>query len=101
MSHIVKLSVVANPNTESEEVRDAIFQRATARPVHVTLVEPAAGDAGPPCAAGPGVTERARDARAARLQRAVVRLHDAGVALEGLAPAGVSAQDAGVVFTSS
>lgn len=97
MSHIMKLLVVANPNIESEEVRDAIVQRAAAGPVHVTLVAPAAVGAGPlcaPCAAGAAVVERMRHASAARLQRAVVRRRDAGVAVEGLATAGLSTQAA-------
>jgi hypothetical protein len=47
------------PNIESEEVGDAIVERAVAGPVH--------------------------------LERAVVELHDAGVAVEGIAAAGLTA----------
>jgi hypothetical protein len=86
MSYIVTLLVVANPNIESEEVRDAIVQRAAAGPVHVTLIEPSAVGAGPLCGprvAGEEVGERMRQASAARLERAVVRLRDAGVAIDG------------------
>jgi hypothetical protein len=90
MSHIVKVLVVANPNIESEEIRDAIVQRAAAGPVHVTLIEPSAVGAGPlcaPCVAGEPTVERMRQASAARLERAVVWLQDAGVAVEGIASA--------------
>jgi hypothetical protein len=100
MSHIVN----ANPNIKSEEVRDAIVHRAAAGPVHVTLVEPSAVGAGPqcaPCAAGAAVLERVCHASAAPFQPAPTGLHDAGVAVESLATAGMSAPHAGSAWDPS
>jgi hypothetical protein len=95
MSCVVKLLVVANPSIDSEEVREAILERAAAGPVHVTLVEPAAVGAGPLCApaATDGVVRRINQASAERLERAVLRLREAGVAVEGIAAGGVDATD--------
>lgn len=93
---VMKLLVVANPSIDSAEVREAIVQRAAAGPVHVTLVEPAAVGAGPLNApdANDGVVGRIRRASAERLERAVLELRDAGVAVEGVAGGSVDAEDA-------
>jgi hypothetical protein len=95
MTCVVKLLVVANPSIDCEEVRDAIVQRAAAGPVHVTLVEPAAVGAGPlhEPAANDGVVRRISEASAERLERAVLQLRDAGVAVEGIAVGKVDATD--------
>ena len=85
MSGIVKLLVVANPGTDSEEVRDAIIERAAAGAVHVMPVEPVTGPLCVPHATGAGAVERTRRASAARVQRAVAQLRDAGVAVESSA----------------
>jgi hypothetical protein len=92
----MKLLVVANPSIDCEEVRAAIVERAAAGPVCVTLVEPAAvggGRLNAP-AANEGVVGRSRQASVERLERAVLSLRDAGVAVEGVAGGGVDAADA-------
>jgi hypothetical protein len=68
--------VIANRTVESEEVRDAIVDRAAAGPLHVTLVAPVAP--------GSGAMRERRTATALRLERAVRRLHEAGVAVDGV-----------------
>jgi hypothetical protein len=90
---VMKLLVVANPSIDSAEVREAIVRRAAAGPVHVTLVEPAAVGAGPlnAPAANDGVVGRIRQASAERLERAVLELHYAGVAVEGVAGGSIDA----------
>jgi hypothetical protein len=92
----MKLLVVANPSIDSEEVREAIVQRAAVGPVHVTLVEPAAVGAGPLSAPAEndGVVRRIRQASAERLERAVLQLREAGVAVEGAAAGSVDETDA-------
>jgi GABA permease len=76
MSWTTNLLVIANRTVESTEIRDAIIDRAAAGPVHVTLVAPASGGA-----------DSVRDCRiktAQRLERAVQRLREAGVPVEGV-----------------
>jgi hypothetical protein len=84
----MKLLVVANRTIESQEVRDAIVDRAAAGPVHVTLVAPASIGAGPAGARRTAMAqqlERARrTATARRLERAVQQLREAGVAVDGI-----------------
>jgi hypothetical protein len=76
MSWTTKLLVIANRTVESEEVREAIVSRAAEGPLHVTLVAPVSSGTG---------SERARRAATEqRLERAVRRLHDAGVAVDGV-----------------
>ena len=76
MPRTMKLLVVANRTIRSDEVRDAIVDRAAAGPVHVTLVAPASIGAGP----GPA----RRTATAQHLERAVRQLREAGVPVEGV-----------------
>jgi hypothetical protein len=84
----MKLLVVANRTIESQEVRDAIVDRAAAGPVHVTLVAPASIGAGPPRARRTATAQRLERARrtatAQRLERAVQQLREAGVAADGI-----------------
>jgi hypothetical protein len=93
---VTKLLVVANPSIDSAEVREAIVRRAAAGPVHVTLVEPSAVGVGRLNApdANDGIVGRIRQASAERLERAVLELRDAGVAVEGVAGGTVDAADA-------
>jgi hypothetical protein len=67
MSWTTKLLVIANRTVDSDELHDTLVRRAAVAPVHVTLVAPAAT---------PGTR--------ARLERAVARLRDAGVAVDGI-----------------
>jgi hypothetical protein len=76
MSWTTKVLVIANRTVDSEEVREAIVSRAAAGPLQVTLVAPASGG-------GSSVRER-RAATEQRLERAVRRLREAGVAVEGV-----------------
>jgi hypothetical protein len=71
-----KLLVIANRTIDSDEIRNAIVDRAAAGPVQVTLVAPASSGTGPPSAR--------RTATAQRLEGAVQRLRDAGVLVEGV-----------------
>jgi hypothetical protein len=71
-----KLLVIANRTIDSDEIHDAIVGRATAGSVQVTLVAPASS--------GRGSTRERRAATAERLQRALERLHDAGVPADGI-----------------
>ena len=65
------------PNlVDSEEIRDAIVSRAAAGPLQVTLVAPAS--------TGPGSSRERRAQTAVRLERAVQRLHEAGVPVKGV-----------------
>jgi hypothetical protein len=76
ISWTTKLLVIANRTVDSEEVREAIVGRAAEGSLHVTLVAPASSGTG---------SERARRAATAqRLERAVQRLREAGVAVEGV-----------------
>jgi len=86
MARVMKVLIIAGRSIESEEVRDAIVERAAAGPVHVTLVAPASVGAGPLCAPGIASADRlARDLETVeRLERAVRQLRDAGVAVEGV-----------------
>jgi hypothetical protein len=88
MPRTMKLLVVANSTIESEEVRDAIIDRAAAGPVHVTLVAPVSMGAGPPRARRTATAQRLERARrtatAQWLERAVQQLRDAGVPVEGV-----------------
>jgi hypothetical protein len=61
-----KLLVIANRTVDSDELYDMLIARAAAGPVEVTLVAPAST---------PGTGER--------VERAVQRLRDAGVTVEG------------------
>jgi hypothetical protein len=70
------LLVIANRTIESTEIRDAIVDRAAAGPVHVTLVAPASS--------GAGSVRARRMETAQRLERAVQRLTEAGVPVEGV-----------------
>jgi hypothetical protein len=82
------LLVIANRTVDSEEVRDAIVERAADGPLHVTLVAPVSS--------GTGSERELRAATAQRLERAVQRLNEAGVAVEGVvgdADPMVAAQD--------
>jgi hypothetical protein len=67
VSWTTKLLVIANRTVDSDELHDTLVARAAAAPVHVTLVAPAAT---------PGTRSR--------LERAVARLHDAGVDVHGI-----------------
>jgi hypothetical protein len=76
MSWTTKLLVIANRTVESTEIRDTIVDRATAGPVHVTLVAPASS--------GANSVRARRMETAQRLERAVQRLTEAGVPVEGV-----------------
>jgi uncharacterized protein YgbK (DUF1537 family) len=84
----MKLLVVANRTIRSDEVRDAIVDRAAAGPVHVTLVAPASIGAAPAPARRTAMVQRLERARrtatAQHLERAVQQLREAGVAVEGV-----------------
>ena len=88
MPRTMKLLVVANRTIGSEEVRDAIIDRAAAGPVHVTLVAPVSIGAGPAPARRTATARRLERARrtatAQHLERAVQQLREAGVAVEGI-----------------
>jgi GABA permease len=76
MPWTTKLLVIANRTIDSDEIRDAIVGRAAAGPVQVTLVAPASS--------GAGSAHERRAATEQRLQRALQRLSDAGVAAQGV-----------------
>ena len=76
MPWTTKLLVIANRTVDSDEIRDAIVNRAVAGPVEITLIAPASSGAG-------SMRER-RAATALRLDRAVQGLRDVGVPVEGV-----------------
>jgi GABA permease len=76
MSWTTKVLVIANRTVDSDELREAIVRRAAAGPLQVTLVAPASGGAS-------SLRER-RAVTEQRLERAVRRLREAGVAVEGV-----------------
>jgi hypothetical protein len=76
MSWTTKLLVIANRTVDSAEIRDAIVDRATAGPVEVTLVVPASS--------GASSVRVRRMETAQRLERAVQRLAEAGIPVEGV-----------------
>jgi hypothetical protein len=88
---MMKLLVVANPGIDSEAVCDAIVKRAVDGPVQITLVASASVGDGPLCVPrteyGERVVRAHRREAAERMQRAVRRLRDAGVAVEGVVSA--------------
>jgi len=85
---MMRLLVVANHGIDSEAVCDAIVERAAAGPVQVTLVASASVGNGPLCVPRTKYGERVVRAQqreaAERMQRAVTRLRDAGVTVEGI-----------------
>jgi GABA permease len=76
MPWTTKVLVIANRTVDSDEIRDAIVSRAAAGPLQVTLVAPASS--------GPGSARQRYRETAERLERAVERLHEAGVPVEGV-----------------
>jgi hypothetical protein len=76
MPWTTKLLVIANRTVDSEEVRDAIVDRAASGSVHVTLIAPTSS--------GPGSLRARRTATAQRLERAVQQLRSAGIPVEGV-----------------
>jgi hypothetical protein len=76
MPWTTKLLVIANRTVDSDEIRDAIVNRAVAGPVEITLIAPASSGAG-------SMRDR-RAATALRLDRAVQVLRDVGVPVEGV-----------------
>jgi len=76
MPWTTKLLVIANRTVDSDEIRDVILERAAANPVQVTLVAPASS--------GTGSIGARRAATAERLERALQRLREAGVPVEGV-----------------
>jgi hypothetical protein len=76
MPWTTKLLVIANRTVDSDEIRDALVDRAAAGPLQVTLVAPASS--------GAGSARERRTETAQRLEHAVQRLHDAGVPVEGV-----------------
>jgi hypothetical protein len=76
MPWTTKVLVIANRTVDSDEIRDAIVSRAAAGPLEVTLVAPASHGAG-------SARQRYADT-AERLERAVERLHEAGVPVQGV-----------------
>ncbi|MEA2274730.1 MAG: hypothetical protein QOI98_3438 [Solirubrobacteraceae bacterium] len=89
---MMRLLVVANYGIDSEAVCEAIVERAAAGPVQITLVASASVGDGPLCAPRTEYGERVVRAHqreaAERMQRAVKRLRDAGVAVEGVVGGG-------------
>jgi hypothetical protein len=84
-----KLLVIANRTIDANAIRDAIVHRAAAGPLQVTLVAPVPS--------GAGSMRARRTATAQRLDVAVTRLREAGVAVEavvGDADPMVAVQDA-------
>jgi hypothetical protein len=71
-----KLLVIANRTIDANEIRDAIVSRAAAGPLEVTLVAPVS--------TGAGSMRARRTAMAERLDGAVQRLSEAGVAVEAI-----------------
>jgi hypothetical protein len=76
MPWTTKLLVIANRTVDSDEIRDAIVNRAVAGPVEITLVAPASS--------GVGSMRDRRAATARRLDRAVQGLREVGVPVEGV-----------------
>ena len=76
MPWITKLLVIANQTIDSDELCDAILDRAAAGPVQVMLVAPASS--------GAGSQQARRLATAQRLDRALERLTAAGVPVQGV-----------------
>jgi hypothetical protein len=76
MPWTTKLLVIANRTVDSDEIRDAILDRAVAGPVEITLIAPASS--------GVGSMRERRAATALRLDRAVQGLRDVGVPVEGV-----------------
>jgi hypothetical protein len=76
MPWTTKLLVIANRTVDSDEIRDAIVNRAVAGPVEITLIAPASS--------GVGSMRERRAATALRLDRAVQGLRDVGVPVEGV-----------------
>jgi GABA permease len=76
MPWTTKLLVIANRTIDTDAICDTIIGRAAAGPLEVMLVAPASSGAGP--------QEARRMATAARLDRAVRRLTDAGIPVEGV-----------------
>ena len=70
------LLVIANRTIDTDEICDAIIDRAAAGPVEVTLIAPASSGLG-------SQLERSA-ATARRLHRALERLSDAGVVAQGV-----------------
>jgi hypothetical protein len=88
MSHAMRLLVVVNPGLASEDVCDALVERAARGPVDVTLVAPE-------CVGGASrrvlrsalerrLERERRVARVERLERVVQQLQAAGVAVAGV-----------------
>ena len=76
MPWTTKLLVIANQTIDSDTICDAIIERAAAGPVQVLLVAPASS--------GAGSRQERRTATGQRLARALERLSDAGVPVEGV-----------------
>ena len=76
MPWTTKLLVIANRTIDSDEICDAIIARAARGSVQVMLVAPASS--------GPGSQRDRRAATAERLDRALGRLTEAGVPVEGV-----------------
>ncbi len=76
MPWTTKLLVIANRTIDTDEICDAIVDRAAAGPVEVTLVAPTSSGLG-------SQLERSA-ATAQRLHRALERLSDAGVLAQGV-----------------
>jgi hypothetical protein len=90
MSRMMKWLVVANDSIDSDAVCNAIVQRAGAGagPVEVTLVASASVGVGPLCEPrteyGRQLVRAHQRAIAERMERAMQKLRDAGVAVSGI-----------------
>ncbi len=97
MSQTMRLLVVAHDSIDSEEVCDAIVHRAGAGSVQVTLIASASVGAGPLCVPrteyGEGLVRAHRREMAERMERAMQRLRDAGVAVDAILGGGSDASD--------
>ena len=80
MAWTTKLLVIANRTVDSETLREILLGRAARGPIELTLVAPASREAGD-AITGRAVTQE-------RLDRAVERMRDAGLQVEGVLGAG-------------
>jgi hypothetical protein len=95
MSQRMRLLVIAHDSIDSEEVCDAIVHRAGTGSVQITLIASASVGAGPLCVPrteyGEGLVRAHRREMAERMERAMQRLREAGVAVDAILAGGSDA----------